>query len=157
MAAALIYLYFLPDMSGKGLLQCLYAALIGLCLIIGVVGIPASLIGLVISSVRLQNLTSRGLVSEKDKDKSYIGEGERIIKWGETGGTSKNMNEFPLPKFKGLKDLQLTDKERKQIINKEYGSVRTMNIIAVAPTLEELETALPPEWKTLLKSSIQAP
>jgi len=100
---------------------------------IGIIGIPISLITLITNSIKLRILCEKGVVTEKNKNKSFIGEGERIIKEMEKGIKF----DFTLPKIK----------TGGRIVKSER------IIIDVAPTLQELEKILPSEWQLLLKSS----
>ena len=125
---------------------------IAIGLIIGIIGVPVNLIILIVNSTRLRNLKQTGVIVGKNQNKSFIGEGERIIKEMEKGQSSEQSVEFPLPQYKEFKNLPMTDKEKKNILNKTFGKGER-NIITVASTLQELEQALPAEWLAILKGT----
>jgi hypothetical protein len=141
-------------------LRVIFSVAITISFIIGIVGVPASLIILIINSAQLRNLNQTGAIAEKNKAKSFIGEGERLIKEMETNRSTEIEANFPLPRFREFKDLPLTDKEKETLTDKE--KVKVINkvlrsgersIVAVAITLQDLEKALPPEWQSILKST----
>jgi hypothetical protein len=130
----------------------LLGAAIAIGLIIGIIGVPVNLIILIVNSARLRKLVQTGLVDKKNQDKSFIGEGERLIKEMEKGQSSGLKSAFPLPQFKELKDVSFTEKEKEKIINKKFGKGER-SIIAISTSLQELEKALPSEWLKILKTS----
>lgn len=136
-----------------GLLGALLNVALGIALLIGVIGVPANIIIYIINSIRLRNIDHTGIIPEKNQDKCFQGEGERIIKEMEKGKPNYSESiwgEFPLPIHMELKELPMTEKEKKKILHEKYGE-RERSILSVAGTLEELENALPPEWQSLLK------
>lgn len=152
LAIAVVGIYTGAATSGVYFLRMLLGFALAIGLIIGIIGVPTNLIILFVNSVRLRNLNRSGAIAEKNKAKSFIGEGQRLIKEIEKNQSPEIESDFPLPKFREFKDLPLTDKEKEKVINKVHGRGER-SIVAVAKTLQDLEKALLPEWQSVLKST----
>lgn len=118
-------------------------------ILFGIVSVPISIVGIIKNSNQIRILNQKGNIQKKDKDKSFIGEGERLIKELEKSKQSEMVTEFPLPQYKEYKDLTMPAKEKGKIINKKFGKGER-SIITVGRTIEELEKSLPPEWLVIL-------
>jgi hypothetical protein len=117
---------------------------------------------IILEFLNLKILEQTGVVPGKQMEKSFIGEGQRIIKAiappealsakkapapksGETPG--KVWGLFPLPEHKSLDQLGLKA-EQKEKIGTGFPDI---DIEAVGMTIDEMKDKLPPEWKSLLK------
>ncbi len=134
-----------------GLLGALLNVALGIALLIGVIGVPANIIIYIINSIRLRNIDQIGIIPEKNQDKCFQGEGERIIKEMEKDKPNHSESiwgDFPLPMHMELKELPMPENEKKKILHEKYGE-RERSILSVSRTSEELENALQPEWQSL--------
>jgi hypothetical protein len=114
-------------------------------IVFGVGGVPFYAVKLIINFARLKSLDNKGVVPPKQIDKSFIGEGQRILKAlapqnGEP--EEKIVGDFPLPEHK------LLDQTTRDKLNLLSG-IHERDIIAVGKTIDELEKKLLPEWKTV--------
>jgi hypothetical protein len=129
-------------------LQLLLAVAVTFGLFVGVVGVPASAVMWIVNSRRLKDLERSGLVPAKRIDKSFIGEGQRIIKAllpGSGGQSAKVWGEFSVPEHKALDQIDATPEEKKKLRHPTPEG----NIVAVGKTINEVEKDLPPQWKSL--------
>jgi len=117
-------------------LRWILAAAVTFGLFAGVVGVPVCTVKLIIDLGRLKDLERSGVVPAKQIEKSFIGEGQRIIKAlspDRRDSPEKVWGEFPLPVHKKL----------------DHPTRQERDIVAVGKTIDEMEKLLPSEWKSL--------
>jgi hypothetical protein len=134
---------FLVELS-----RWLFATAMAFALIAGVIGVPVCAMMWIMNFSRLRGLERTGIVPAKRTDKSFVGEGQRIISAlvpGRGKPAGKVWGEFSLPEHKTLGQIELAGEEKKKL----FILIRDMNIMAVAKTVDEMEKQLPPPWKSL--------
>ncbi|MBE3115618.1 hypothetical protein IMZ68_00280 [Candidatus Bathyarchaeota archaeon] len=157
LAIVIVFLFVIPAVfphaKPSGITGLIGLVVMGVSMVIGTIGVPVNLIILIVNSGRLRHLNQTGAIPENSKTKSFIGEGQTLIKKMETNRSAEMDVNLPLPRFR-LKDLPLSDKEQEMVLvlNKTHGKGER-NIIAAAMTLQELEKALPLEWRSILKTT----
>jgi hypothetical protein len=127
-------------------LEWLFAAVITFAVFAGVIGVPVCTLMWVINFRRLKGLEKSGVVPAKQIDKSFWGEGQRIVKalMPEVGKTEgKVWGEFPLPEHRTHNLIEFTPEERKKLGN----PARRRDIVAVGKTIDEVDKQLPSQWK----------
>lgn len=146
-----LFIYFLADNS-------LLFALSAVTIAIGVVGMAVGTVNWIGNFRRLKGLERRGVVPEMQIDKSFVGEGQRIIKalvpdglqstWlvGHGEALGKVWGEFSLPEHKTFGEIEVTPEVKKRLFPKPK---RDRDIVAVGKTINEMERQLPSQWKSL--------
>ena len=146
---ALIWWFFMrgDQMNVAAMQGILVIAVMGAALA-GVVGVPVCTVMLLLDYRRLHALQQSGTVPIGRLDKSFVGEGQRVIealKPHKPNKGEKVFGTFQLPLQKKRDGQVMTlDEESQQ--RQGFG---TREIVAVGKTLDELEKALPATWKSL--------
>lgn len=114
----------------------------------GVIGVPVCSVLLLLDFQRLRALQHSGEVPVKRLDKSFVGEGQRIIEalMPHRPQTGENVyGEFPLPlqKTQDKKEMALAEESKHR---RGFGK---RDIVAVGKSLADLEKPVPASWKPL--------